>query len=178
MFAKYADKEVLNCLTWSDLRRMKAIFTPYRKPFAPPRNYYSIGLLVTQKNGCGGAISVTERSCAAPISKVESPGADLGGGCRGCAPPPPPLPWDDLRFSDITGILQKKTMWFIGVEVEQETSAPPPKNNPGSAPESHIGQVFTLFRVAFRGALDWLILGIVAWIVGWRQRSHWLTSLW
>ena len=36
-----------------------------------------------------------------------------------------------------TDILQKKrkTMWFIGVEVEQETSAPPPKKNPGSAPE-------------------------------------------
>ena len=34
-----------------------------------------------------------------------------------------------------TGILQKKkTMWFIGVEVEQETSAPPPKKNPWSAP--------------------------------------------
>ena len=30
---------------------------------------------------------------------------------------------------------KKKTMWFIGVEVEQETSAPPPKKNPGSAPE-------------------------------------------
>ena len=28
----------------------------------------------------------------------------------------------------------KKTMWFIGVEVEQETSAPPPKKNPGSPP--------------------------------------------
>ena len=25
-------------------------------------------------------------------------------------------------------------MWFIVVEVEQETSAPPPKKNPGSAP--------------------------------------------
>ena len=25
-------------------------------------------------------------------------------------------------------------MWFIGVEAEQETSAPPPKINPGSAP--------------------------------------------
>ena len=25
-------------------------------------------------------------------------------------------------------------MWFIGVEVEQEMSAPPPKRNPGSAP--------------------------------------------
>ena len=27
-----------------------------------------------------------------------------------------------------------KTMWFIGVEVAQETSAHPPKKNPGSAP--------------------------------------------
>ena len=58
---------------------------------------------------------------------------DLGGGCRGCAPLPPPR--DDLLFSNTTGILQKKTMWFIGVEVEQETSAPPPKKNPGSAPD-------------------------------------------
>ena len=37
-------------------------------------------------------------------------------------------PRDDLRFSNTTGILQKKkTMWFIGVELEQETSPPPPK---------------------------------------------------
>ena len=28
-------------------------------------------------------------------------------------------------------------MWFIDVEVEQETSALPPKKNPGSAPESY-----------------------------------------
>ena len=26
-------------------------------------------------------------------------------------------------------------MWFIGVEAEQETGAPPPKKNPGSAPD-------------------------------------------
>ena len=26
-------------------------------------------------------------------------------------------------------------MWFFGVEVEQETSAPPPEKNPGFAPE-------------------------------------------
>ena len=63
---------------------------------------------------------------------TRDPGADLGGGCRGCAPP---LPRDDLRFSNTTGILQKKTMWFICVQLEQETSAPPPKKNPGSAPE-------------------------------------------
>ena len=29
---------------------------------------------------------------------------------------------------------KKKQKWFIGVEVEQETSAPPPKKIPGSAP--------------------------------------------
>ena len=29
---------------------------------------------------------------------------------------------------------KKKTMYFIGVEVEQETNSPPPKKNPGSAP--------------------------------------------
>ena len=28
-------------------------------------------------------------------------------------------------------------MWFIGVEIEQETSAPPPKKNPGSAPANY-----------------------------------------
>ena len=38
---------------------------------------------------------------------------------------------------------KKKRLWFIGVEVEQETSAPPPKKNPGSAP-GH-GENFTIF---------------------------------
>ena len=87
------------------------------------------------------------------LSQAFVTGVDLGGGCRGCAPPPP---LDDLRFSNTTGSLctdvssslrkksgegttgilpkKKKTMWFIGVEVEQETIAPPPKKNPGSAP--------------------------------------------
>ena len=36
-----------------------------------------------------------------------APGADLGGGCRGCSPP---SPWDDLRFSNTTGILQKNSL--------------------------------------------------------------------
>ena len=57
-------------------------------------------------------------------------GADLGGRCRGCAPPPPEMTCGFL----IQLVFCKKTMWFIGVEVEQETSAPPPKKNPGSAP--------------------------------------------
>ena len=48
---------------------------------------------------------------------------------------------DDLRFSNTTGILQKKTMWFIGVEVEQETSAPPTEKNPRSAPLTCIHKI-------------------------------------
>ena len=42
----------------------------------------------------------------------------------------PPSPRDDLRFSNTTGILQKKLCDLL-----EETSAPPPKKNPGSAPE-------------------------------------------
>ena len=47
-------------------------------------------------------------------SLKDKSGADLGGECRGCAPPPPERtggahpPWDDLRFSNTTGSLQKK----------------------------------------------------------------------
>ena len=91
------------------------------------------------KKGAHASAVVSHKFLPNPL-KMDSSGnretssrsrADLGGGCRECAPPPP----DDLRFSNTTGILQKKkTMWFIGVEVEQETSAPPPKKNPGSAP--------------------------------------------
>ena len=42
-------------------------------------------------------------------------------------------------------------MWFIGVEVEQETSAPPPKKNPGSAPEKYI--IFIAFSFC-EGVVD------------------------
>ena len=39
---------------------------------------------------------------------------------------------------------KKKTMWFIDVEVEQETSAPPPKKNPGSSPEQIVHAIFEI----------------------------------
>ena len=45
-------------------------FTVYQIAFVSLLKLYRKGLLF--KNGCGGAISVTERRCAAPISKVES----------------------------------------------------------------------------------------------------------
>ena len=61
---------------------------------------------------------------------------DLGG--EGGAHPSPPPPGEMTCGFLIQLVFCKKkttTMWFIGVEVEQETSAPPPKKNPGSAPE-------------------------------------------
>ena len=52
-------------------------------------------------------------------------GADLGGGCRGCAPPPE-MTCDFL----IQLVFCKKKLCGL----LEETSAPPPKKNPGSAP--------------------------------------------
>ena len=65
------------------------------------------------------------------VISSHSSGADLGGGCRGCAPP---LPEMTCGFLIQLVFCKKKTMWFIGVEVERETSAPPPSKNPVSAP--------------------------------------------
>ena len=44
-------------------------------------------------------------------------GADLGGGCRGCAPPHPEM---TCGFLIQLVFCKKKTMWFISVEGEQE----------------------------------------------------------
>ena len=49
---------------------------------------------------------------------------------------------------------KKKTVWFIGVEVEQETSASPPKNNPGSAPGSCLRLLISV--LVFR----WLVASV------------------
>ena len=66
--------------------------------------------------------------------EIVSSGRSMGEGAGGVHTPPLP-PRDDRGFSNTTGILpKKKTMWFIGVEEEQETSAPPPKKNPESTP--------------------------------------------
>ena len=55
-----------------------------------------------------------------------------GGGGGGGPPPPPPEMTCGFLIQLVFG--KKKTMWFIGFEVEQETSAPPHKKNLGSAP--------------------------------------------
>ena len=44
-------------------------------------------------------------------------------------------------------------MWFIGVEVEQETSSPPPKKKPGSAPDGY-GICFYNFTAKGRQSSD------------------------
>ena len=72
---------------------------------------------------------INEEPLQLPVSRKWQYRGGSGGRAQGVYTPLPPL-----RFSNTTGIRQKKTMWFIGVEVEQEMSAPPPKKNPGSAP--------------------------------------------
>ena len=47
---------------------------------------------------------------------------------------PPPPPEMTCGFLIQLVFCKKEKLWFINVEVEQETSAPPPKKNPGSAP--------------------------------------------
>ena len=81
------------------------------------------------------------------LVKLGEPGADLGGGCRGCAPPPP-----EMTFGFLIQLVfcEKKTMWFIGVEEEQETGAPPPKKNPGSAPENFDAKSLDIVPVCFQ----------------------------
>ena len=56
------------------------------------------------------------------------------GRVQGVRPPPTP-PEMTCGFLIQLVFCKKKTMWFIGVEVGPETSAPRPKKNPGSAPD-------------------------------------------
>ena len=72
---------------------------------------------------CVIKLMVTQFSWDCTASLTFIPGADLGGGCRGCAPSP------EMTCGFLIQLVfcKKKTMWFIGVEVEQETSASPPK---------------------------------------------------
>ena len=81
-------------------------------------------------------------------------------------------------------------MWFIGVEVEQETSAPPPKKNPGSAPELFEGRlaltlgkiltpVFFFFwsKAFFRIILSILFRASNHQIVDKKNKTHWICFL-
>ena len=48
-------------------------------------------------------------------------------------------------------------MWFIGVEVEQGTSAPPPKKNPASAPARMPATKAILYSVKIVLELDFCV---------------------
>ena len=60
------------------------------------------------------------------ILKLLKQGRIQGEGAGGAHPPPPEMTCGFL-IQLVSCKKKKKTMWFIGVEVEQKTSAPPPK---------------------------------------------------
>ena len=62
-------------------------------------------------------MAVTKSQFSSVVSFVFISGADLGGGCRECAPPPPPEMTCGFLIQ-LVSCKKKKTMWFIGVEVE------------------------------------------------------------
>ena len=65
-------------------------------------------------------------------------------------------------------------MWFVGVEVEQETSAPPPKKSPGSAPAidrfpmkwSFFIRVDAVWKPFFMARDDFCLWSTFLWING------------
>ena len=74
---------------------------------------------------------------------ITKSGADLGGGCGGCAPPPPNP--EILRLSNATGC--KKIYIYVVSSGHQSVTpfvsgAPPTKINPGSALGS-LSKIFT-----------------------------------
>ena len=64
------------------------------------------------------------------MSKIRT---DYRGGSRGRVQGVRTPPWDDLRLSNTTGILQKKCGLLVLV-TPFLSGASPPKKNPGSAP--------------------------------------------
>ena len=71
LFSKLLGYFVFRLTVWGYVYTKPDSFTPAQKPFR-------IGLFLTHKNGDFDAISVTERSCAARISKVKSHIEKLG----------------------------------------------------------------------------------------------------
>ena len=71
----------------------------------------------------------TDTSCPCPFPQ----GRISGEGAGGTHPSPPEM---TCGFLIQLVFCKKNKKTIIGVEVEQETSAPPPKENPGSAPVS------------------------------------------
>ena len=75
-------------------------------------------------------------------------------------------------------------MWFIGVEVEQETSAPSPKKNPGSAPavytvslKSFLNREGNTIEGFVRNRVCILGMCVVLLLLYWRQQKVYFLSL-
>ena len=99
------------------------------------RKPYQIGLTFTRKNGDVGAISVTERSCAAPISKDESHAHIVKA----------------FILYRILFVVPRKAMRYCGntvpaISVTERSCAAPISKDESHA---HIVKAFILYRILF-----------------------------
>ena len=119
------------------------------------RQYFLLSYLKTPSVGLAGSEPATSRSAdrhpsiwanQAAVKYVKKAGADLGGGCRGCAPPPPEM---TCGFLIQLVFCQKKNyvVYWCWSRADPETRAPPPKKNPGAAPERYAFFYFHLFHI-------------------------------
>ena len=96
-------------------------------PLMSPMTKLPFDFSPAYSNGKGGGV----------ICEFLGGGVQMGprGGSRGRVQGVPTPPEMTGSFLIQLVFCKKKKMWFIGVEAEQEKSAPPPKKNPGSAPD-------------------------------------------
>ena len=80
---------------------------------------------------------------------VLEPGADLGGGCRGCAPPPPEMTCGFLIQLVFCKKKKNYAFYWCRSRAREECTPPPKKKNHGSAPVEPKGlSIIYLFLLA------------------------------
>ena len=91
----------------------------------------------------------------------------------GAHPPPP-----EMTCGFLIQLVFCQTMWFIGVEVEQEKSAPPPKKNPGSAPDAYTAISRNVFGKSVRDIAKGMIVDGFEFTVLQRNLEEWHERPW
>ena len=133
---------------------------------------------MTQMNGCGGAISVTEQSCAAPISKVKSHITGRFYAILWCSV----LIYSHRRVGAMTGTHWAGSILPLqqAVNIQEwglEISAPSPFGLPSQHVVWYVWRpcaprpltVHTIYEIAFRGTKKSFPVSHIVWTSFWGE---------